>query len=89
MEFLKVYAWALSSLFYINGLHLSLKYSEVNMYADDTSISFSSEFIPVINECVNSDILCLKTWLESNKLSLNVGKTQNLLVGGRKRLKDV
>ena len=28
-------------LVYINDLHLSLNYSEVNMYADDTSISFS------------------------------------------------
>ena len=35
------------------------------------------------------DLLCLKTWLESNKLSLNVAKTQHLLVGGRKRLKDI
>ncbi len=76
-------------LIYINDLHLSLNYSEVNMYADDTSISFSSDSIPVINECVNTDLLCLKTWLESNKLSLNVAKTQHLLVGGRKRLKDI
>ena len=31
---------------YINDLTLSLNHSEVNMYADDTSISFSSDSIP-------------------------------------------
>ena len=33
-------------LLYINDLPLSLNYSDVNMYADDTSISFSSDSIP-------------------------------------------
>ena len=76
-------------LLYINDLPLSLNYSDVNMYADDNSISFSSDSIPTINESVNSDLVYLKTWLESNKLSLNVAKTQNLLIRGRKKLKDI
>ena len=58
------------------------------MYADDTSISFSSNSIPHINQKMNSD-LCLKTWMESNKLSLNVTKTQTILIGGRQKLKDI
>ena len=76
-------------LVYLNDLHLSLNHSEANMYADDTSISFSSNLIPVINQKVNSDLLCLKTWMESSKLSLNVTKTQTILIGGRKKLKDI
>ena len=60
-----------------------------NMYADDTSISFSSNSIPDINQKVNSDLLCLKTWMESNKLSLNVTKTKTILIGGRKKLKGI
>ena len=51
------------------------------MYADDTSISFSSDSIPDMNKNVNSDFLCLKTWMDSNKLSLNVTKTQTILIG--------
>ena len=46
-------------LVYINDLLLSLNHSEVNMYADDNSISFSSNSIPDINKKVNFD-LCLK-----------------------------
>ena len=59
------------------------------MYADDTSISFLSNSIPDINQKVNSDLLCSKTWMESNKLSLNITKTQTILIGGRKKLKDI
>ena len=74
-------------LAYINDLHLSLNHSEVNMYADDTRISFSSNSIPDINKKVDSELLCLKSWMESNKLSLNVTKTQTILIGSRKKLK--
>ena len=59
------------------------------MYADDTSLSFSSKSIPLINECVNEDLGYLKSWLNANKLSLNVTKTQSLVIGGRKRLNDM
>ena len=76
-------------LLYINDLHLSLHYSEVNMYADDTSISFSSDSIPDINKNVNFDLFSLKSWMDSNKLSLNVTKTQTILIGGRKKLRDI
>ena len=76
-------------LVHMNDLHLSLNHSDVNMYADETSISFSSNSIPDINQKANSDLLCLKTWMESNKLSLNVTKTQTFLIGGRKKLKDI
>ena len=59
------------------------------MYADDTSISFSSNSIQDINQKINYDLLCLKTWMESNKLFLNVTKTETILIGGRKKLKDI
>ena len=39
---------ASSFLVYINDLHLPLNHSEVNMYADGTSISFSSDSISIL-----------------------------------------
>ena len=59
------------------------------MYADGTSISFSSDSIPDIDKNLNSVLFCLKAWLESNKLSLNITKTQIILIGGRTKLKDI
>ena len=67
-------------ILYINDFPLSLKHSQVNMYADDTSISFSANSIPVINERVNEDLDSLKTWLAANKLSLNVAKNHSLII---------
>ena len=59
------------------------------MYADDTSLSFSSKNILTINERVNEDLKCLKILLAGNKLSINVAKTNSLVIGSRKKLKDI
>ena len=59
------------------------------MYADNTGLSFSSKSILLINECVNEDHGNLRSWLNANKLSLNVIKTQSLVIGGTNRLQDI
>ena len=76
-------------IIYINDLPLSIKHSQVNMYADETSLSFSSKNILTINERVNEDLKCLKIWLAGNKLSINVAKTNSLVIGCRKNIKDI
>ena len=76
-------------IIYINDLHLHMKHCEVNMYADDTSLMFASDSITQINDFVNDDLSNLKSWLQANKLSLNVAKTHSLVIGSRKRLKDI
>ena len=52
-------------LIYINDLPLSLKFGEVNMYADDTSISYSSDSVTNINDSVNEDLDHLKVPIRS------------------------
>ena len=59
------------------------------MYADDTTISYSSNNIDDLNDNVNRDLNCLKQWLRGNKLSLNVIKTQAMVVGSRSNLKKI
>ena len=76
-------------IIYINDLHLQMKHCDVNMYADDTSLMFTSDSVTRINDCVNDDLHNLKSWLQGNKLSLNVAKTHSLVVGSRKRLKNI
>ena len=46
------------------------------MYADDTSISYSSKSVDAINSAINNDLSNFKLWVEGNKLSINVSKTQ-------------
>ena len=45
------------------------------MYADDTAISFSSDHMEEIDAVVNAELACIEKWLQGNKFSLNVVKT--------------
>ena len=76
-------------LIYINDLPLALDNAKVTMYADDTSISYSSKSVDEINSAINDDLSNLKLWLEGNKLSLNVTKTQAMLIGSRAKLQNI
>ena len=50
------------------------------MYADDTSLCLKSRDISQLNEAINDDLAHLDSWLKGNKLSLNVAKTQSMLI---------
>ena len=76
-------------LIYINDLPFSLNKGRVTMYADDTSISYSSSSLADINQTLNSELNELKQWLQGNKLSLNVLKTQALIVGSQPKIKKI
>ena len=56
---------------------------KVTIYADDTTISHSSKYLAIFQEDLNRDLLKVKNWLQGNKLSLNVTKTQSLIIGSR------
>ena len=72
---------------YTNDLPKCLKHSHASMCADDTSIYFASNSISEINEAINADLAALKLWLQGNKLSLNVAKTEGMIIGSRRKLK--
>ena len=59
------------------------------MYADDTSITFASNNVEEIKECINSDLEEIRVWLPANKLTLNMTKTEFLLIGSRQRLSNL
>ena len=76
-------------LLYINDLPHCLSFSQPRMYADDTSITYASSDIHKINECVNSDLSKIHNWLAANKLTLNMSKTEFLLIGTRQKLSNL
>ena len=59
------------------------------MYADDTSISFSARSVSDLNVTLNKELDSLREWLQGNKLSLNVLKTQAMVIGSRPNLKKI
>jgi len=56
------------------------------MYADDTSISIAASSLPELELALNAELANLHEWLNVNKLSLNIAKTEFMLIGSRQRL---
>ena len=52
------------------------------MYADDTHQTYAD----IIHSCLNEDLLNISRWLISNKLTLNVAKTEFMLIGSGQKL---
>ena len=63
-------------LLYINDLHLAIKFSETFHFADDTHLLHFSNTVESLCLRVNADLRYLTSWLNANKISLNVGKTE-------------
>ena len=76
-------------LIYINDLTFALKHARATMYVDDTAISFSVDNIEEIDAVVNAELACLERWLQGNKLSLNVVKTQAIIIGSSQKLRKI
>ena len=72
-------------LVYINDLPYSVKNAKASIYADDISLALQSENISQLTAELNDDLRNLHLWLKGNKLSLNVAKTQLLLISARHR----
>ena len=89
MEFHKALVSGLYFFIYINELPISLQSSQVTMYADNTTSPHASKTIVDLSENRNKDLCNLKQWLQDNMLSLNLIKTQAMVVGSRPNLKKI
>ncbi len=70
---------------YINDLPNSLSKLKVILFADD-SAEYTSKSTESLTEVVNNVLQNLSEWFKVNKLSLNVTKTNFLVVGGNRHI---
>ena len=73
-------------LIYINDLPLVIKSATPSISADDTGLMAASKSFPHLKNLIEEDIESLVTWLANNKLTLNVLKTESLIIGSEARL---
>ena len=76
-------------LIYINDLPNCLNHTTARMFADDTSISYASDSANELQNVINTELKGLSDWLTTNKLSLNIVKTEFMVVGSRQRIKTL
>ena len=57
----------------------------VNLYADDTTIYYSSRDAQEVKEVLEAELRAVVCWIEQNHLKMNVSKTQLMVLSRRRR----
>ena len=73
-------------LVYINNLPKCLDHSTGRSFADDTNLTFSACNLSVLQTEMSKDLNKIRTWLCSNKLTLNILKTEFMVIGSWQRI---
>lgn len=62
---------------------------DIFLYADDSMLVVSGKNVLDIEKTLECEMNKLSVWLESNKLSLHLGKTESILFGSKRKLKRI
>ena len=73
-------------LIYDNDMPKCLGYGTARLFADDTNLTFTSCSLPVLQNKMSNDLNEIAAWLNVNKLTLNLLKTDFMLIGSRQRI---
>ena len=73
-------------LVHINDLPNCLNWAIPRMFADDTSVSYAAKSMDELQSVINSELVNLHKWLNTNKLSLNIAKMGFMIIGSRQRI---
>ena len=76
-------------LLYVNDLPNCLKNCTPFMYADDTNLTVHGNTAKDLELKLNSELNNVHKWLITNRLTLNVEKTEYMLVGSRQKLANL
>ena len=58
---------------------MSSQILDFHLFADDTSLFYSHENINTIESIINSELSNVLIWLQANKLTLNIDKSNYIL----------
>lgn len=73
-------------ILFVNDYPKCLRHSHATIYADDTSQDVSDKCIDVIERKLKDDLINSINWMKCNKLTMNLKKTQCMLIGTSQRL---
>ena len=76
-------------LLYINDLPQCLSKTKPRLFADDANLTASGDSIPYLENAVNSDLENIRKWLIANRLTVNVAKTEFMLIGTKQIIKSI
>ena len=73
-------------LLFVNDMPLHVQKSTMDIYADDTTLSLSSNWktLPLLNQSLSQDQSEVERWARQNKMYMNMPKNKALLVTGKR-----
>ena len=72
-------------LIYINDLPSCLSVGSPRMFADDTNITFVAGTTSELESLISIELQNLNQWLQANRLSLNIAKTEFMIISSRQK----
>ena len=75
----RIFLGPLLFLLYINDLNQAIKFFKIHHFDDATNLLYLINRIKKVNKLVNADLKHLANWLNGNKISLNVKKTETVI----------
>ena len=76
-------------ILYMNDLVLCIDDCNVETYADDTTIHYSSKNIAAIKNKLNKSLADCSNWCYGSKMIINAVKTKSMIIGSSQKLKTV
>ena len=72
-------------LIYINDMVNSTQIGEFILFADDTNLLYSHDNVSSLSSLINSELSKLSVWLQVNKLSINITKSNYIIFKPRQK----
>ncbi len=73
-------------LIYINDLPLHINQSNVDLYADDSTMHCHDKSIENINLKLQNDIIAIESWCRNNSMKINAQKTKCMKLCARQKM---
>ena len=73
---------------YVNDMSSAIT-CDLCLYADDSMLLVSGNNVEEIEKTLNTEMNEISKWLQANKLSLHLGKTESILFGSVRKLKHI
>ena len=72
-------------ILFINDLPLNIENGDIDMYADDSTLSVTAKTTSELNTKSNEDMSKITQWCKNNKMVPNVKKTKSMLITTRQK----
>ena len=73
-------------ILYMNDVILEIQGTEMEMYADDSTLYTSDRDVEAISVSLTTQMHPISEWINDNRMVLNINKTESMLIGSRKKI---